>query len=177
MKIGIQTWGSDGDIRPFIALSEGLQAAGHDVTLVITSIDSDRFVNLGSRNGVNVISIASPVVADKKELQAIEEAVFADAVPTSQFRKILEKLFLPAEQEMFAAAEKTLHRKRSCSGSLWPLPIKRSSGKTSPKLGQRFAGAQPRSLRFLSTARYSKSRGILQPCLVANFKMDYEQKL
>ena len=54
MKIGIQTWGSDGDIRPFIALSEGLQAAGHNVTLVITSIDSDRFVNLGSRNGVNV---------------------------------------------------------------------------------------------------------------------------
>jgi len=29
MRIGIQTWGSDGDIRPFIALAGGLQAAGH----------------------------------------------------------------------------------------------------------------------------------------------------
>lgn len=31
MKIGIQTWGSNGDIRPIIALADGLQNAGHTV--------------------------------------------------------------------------------------------------------------------------------------------------
>ncbi len=36
MKIGIQTWGSDGDVRPFIALAAGLRAAGHDVTVAAT---------------------------------------------------------------------------------------------------------------------------------------------
>ena len=43
MKIGMQTWGSHGDIRPFLALAEGLQAAGNEVHLVITCFDSDTY--------------------------------------------------------------------------------------------------------------------------------------
>lgn len=40
MKIGIQTWGSDGDIRPFLALAGGLRAKGHDVSLAVNSVDN-----------------------------------------------------------------------------------------------------------------------------------------
>lgn len=40
MNIGIQTWGSNGDIRPLLALSEELQKAGHLVTLVVSSIET-----------------------------------------------------------------------------------------------------------------------------------------
>ena len=40
MKIGIQTWGSNGDIRPMIALANGLQNSGHSVTLVVSSLDN-----------------------------------------------------------------------------------------------------------------------------------------
>jgi hypothetical protein len=40
MKIGIQTWGSNGDSRPMLALAGGLQKAGHVVTLVVSSIDN-----------------------------------------------------------------------------------------------------------------------------------------
>jgi len=29
MRIGLQTWGSEGDIRPLLALAGGLQSAGH----------------------------------------------------------------------------------------------------------------------------------------------------
>ena len=36
MKIGLQTWGSEGDIRPFTALAAGLVDAGHEVTLAVT---------------------------------------------------------------------------------------------------------------------------------------------
>jgi UDP:flavonoid glycosyltransferase YjiC (YdhE family) len=32
MKIGLQTWGSEGDIQPFITLAGGLVCAGHEVT-------------------------------------------------------------------------------------------------------------------------------------------------
>ena len=39
MRIGLQTWGSEGDIRPFVALADGLNEAGHEVTLVITSVE------------------------------------------------------------------------------------------------------------------------------------------
>jgi UDP:flavonoid glycosyltransferase YjiC (YdhE family) len=34
MKIGLQAWGSEGDIRPLIALSHGLARRGHDVELM-----------------------------------------------------------------------------------------------------------------------------------------------
>ena len=34
MRIALITLGSEGDVRPFIALGLGLQAAGHDVLLV-----------------------------------------------------------------------------------------------------------------------------------------------
>ena len=46
MKLGLQTWGSDGDIRPFVALAGGLSAAGHDVTLVVTSVDNKDYTLL-----------------------------------------------------------------------------------------------------------------------------------
>ncbi len=43
MKIGIQTWGSNGDIRPMLALADGLKKAGHSVTLVVSSIDNHSY--------------------------------------------------------------------------------------------------------------------------------------
>ena len=36
MKIGLQAWGSEGDIQPFTALAAGLVQAGQDVTLLVT---------------------------------------------------------------------------------------------------------------------------------------------
>ena len=43
MKIGIQTWGSNGDIRPLLALADGLQKQGHQVTFVVSSIDNQSY--------------------------------------------------------------------------------------------------------------------------------------
>jgi len=39
MRIGRQTWGSNGDILPFLALTEGLQAAGHEVTVHTNQVE------------------------------------------------------------------------------------------------------------------------------------------
>ncbi len=36
MKFGIQSWGSEGDNRPLLALAAGLASAGHEVNLVIS---------------------------------------------------------------------------------------------------------------------------------------------
>ena len=38
MKIGMQAWGSEGDIRPMVALGHGLVQRGHEVELVYTDI-------------------------------------------------------------------------------------------------------------------------------------------
>lgn len=106
MKIGIQTWGSLGDIRPFWALADGLQAVGHKVTLVTTRVDSADQENYRSQAGATIIPIASPVIATKKELQEIEQAIFAERDPVCQTQMIIKKLFLPAEEEMYKASEK-----------------------------------------------------------------------
>ncbi|MEH1848673.1 MAG: glycosyltransferase [Nostoc sp.] len=57
MKITIVSWGTFGDIVPYIALSLGLQRAGHTVQLA-TDDEHQEFVN---RNGVNFVSISSNV--------------------------------------------------------------------------------------------------------------------
>ena len=69
MKIGLQTWGSHGDIRPFVALAKGLQAAGHEVTLVITCVDSDRYTALQAAPPFELQVVASPVVPDRAVLE------------------------------------------------------------------------------------------------------------
>jgi len=39
MRIGLQTWGSAGDIRPFVALAAALKRAGHEPFLAATAVD------------------------------------------------------------------------------------------------------------------------------------------
>ncbi|MDE2463316.1 MAG: hypothetical protein KGO02_06355, partial [Alphaproteobacteria bacterium] len=75
MKIGIQTWGSHGDIRPFVALADGLQAAGHVVTLSITCVDSERYNGLSPRTGFGLRVVSTPVVPDKLLLEKVGDAI------------------------------------------------------------------------------------------------------
>ena len=43
VRIGIQTWGSEGDIRPFVALGAALAQRGHAVELLYTEIGERRY--------------------------------------------------------------------------------------------------------------------------------------
>jgi len=63
----MQTWGSHGDIRPFLALAEGLQAAGNDVHLVITCVDSGAYEGIASASGVKISVVASPVLTPEQQ--------------------------------------------------------------------------------------------------------------
>lgn len=106
MKIGIQTWGSHGDIRPFVALADGLQVAGHDVTLVATCVDSDRYSGLGARTGFKFQAVATPVMADKRQLEETGRALLRERDPIEQTRLAIERFLLPAEAEMLRASDR-----------------------------------------------------------------------
>ena len=54
MKIGIQTWGSEGDINPFIALAKALSKAGNEVTLAITSTDRNDYKTISKKHGFTI---------------------------------------------------------------------------------------------------------------------------
>jgi UDP:flavonoid glycosyltransferase YjiC (YdhE family) len=105
MKIGMQTWGSHGDIRPFLALAEGLQAAGNEVHLVITCVDSGAYEGIESANGVKISLVASPVLTPAQQ-EGIGRTAYAIRNPMTQMATILRLCFDPVEDAMFEAARR-----------------------------------------------------------------------
>jgi UDP:flavonoid glycosyltransferase YjiC (YdhE family) len=103
MKIGMQTWGSHGDVRPLLALAEGLQAAGNEVHLVITCIDSDAYRDIRSVHGVRITVLASPVLLPEQQEKV---AAMAQDIrnPFRQMASILDMCFSPVEDCMFDAS-------------------------------------------------------------------------
>jgi sterol 3beta-glucosyltransferase len=105
MKIGIQTWGSHGDIRPFLALAEGLQAAGNDVHLVITCVDSDAYQGMVSASGVQISVVASPVLTPEQQ-ETVGRTAYDIRNPMTQMATILRLCLDPVEDAMFDAARR-----------------------------------------------------------------------
>ncbi len=103
MKIGMQTWGSHGDVRPFLALAEGLQAAGHDVHLVITCVDNSAYEGMVSEHGVKITSLPTPVFTAAQQAQ-LARTIYGIRNPMTQMAAILRLIFAPVEDAMFAAA-------------------------------------------------------------------------
>ena len=52
MRIALATWGSAGDVRPLIALAAGFKRAGHEPTLLVTSVDDADYRPLCAAHGV-----------------------------------------------------------------------------------------------------------------------------
>ena len=101
MKIGIQTWGSNGDIRPFIALADGLKNAGHSVTLVVSSIDNRNYAETCHTLGINYLQVPEHVDFD---MPAFAQRSFK--MNTLQWLiALLEASFFPYEPEIYQAAQ------------------------------------------------------------------------
>ncbi|SFL23342.1 UDP:flavonoid glycosyltransferase YjiC, YdhE family [Nitrosomonas aestuarii] len=101
MRIGIQTWGSDGDILPFLALAEGLQAAGHQVTVAFTSVDNKDYSTISAKCGFQALK-----VFDRFE-EGMDQAmtqIIATNDPLKQFILVMEKYFDPAVYDMYDAS-------------------------------------------------------------------------
>lgn len=104
MKIGMQTWGSHGDIRPFLALAAGLQAAGNEVHLVVTGVDG-ACRDLASASGVRITVVASPVLTPAQQ-EDVARMAYGIRNPMTQMAAILRLCFAPVEDAMFAAAQR-----------------------------------------------------------------------
>jgi sterol 3beta-glucosyltransferase len=103
MKIGLQAWGSEGDIRPLIALSHGLARRGHDVELIYTDFEDRQFDALANALGFRARAVATPV-ADPDEMTRIGLRILDARDPLTQSQIIVRHLFDPVSEQMFAAA-------------------------------------------------------------------------
>ena len=104
MKIGIQTWGSEGDIRPMVALGHGLVQRGHDVELVYTDIANRQYEQVAASLGMTARAVATPVIADENELYEIGLRVINARNPLVDGKIVFDRLLRPVEDAIFAAA-------------------------------------------------------------------------
>ncbi|MEN8232983.1 MAG: hypothetical protein ABFR35_09945 [Thermodesulfobacteriota bacterium] len=101
MKIGLQTWGSDGDILPFIALADGLSSAGHEVTVAYTSVDNKDYSHLGKAMNFRLFKAFEKFETDT---ESIFTALTQTKDPLKELSFMFEKYFDPAIEEMYAAS-------------------------------------------------------------------------
>ncbi len=100
MRVGIQGWGSEGDLRPLIALAGRVRASGHDVRLVLTPIDGKDYGPLCRSLDVPHKAVPERMAVDLQQL--VRESESSD--PTKLMVKAMDMLFYPYLEAMYAAA-------------------------------------------------------------------------
>ena len=104
MRVGLQTWGSEGDILPFLALAAGLVKAGHQVKLCITEVAERDYSGIALRHGFEIVNAPNPYLSSVDIIDKMGQAFKAFRDPAAQL-KIINRYFLyPAEAVMFDAA-------------------------------------------------------------------------
>jgi len=103
MRIGIQTWGSEGDIRPFIALGHALTMRGHQVEMLYTEIGERRYDAVADALGFRARAVASPVIADTDQTHAIGLEAINARDQLQQGLIIFKRLLEPVIPQMYDA--------------------------------------------------------------------------
>ena len=103
MRIGLQTWGTEGDISPFAALARGLAEKGHHVLLSVTGIQgAGADLNLGDDN----IEVTFPGFLDipRSEFSKLGRNMVSSRNPATKSRVFVRTLLNPSIHRMFEAA-------------------------------------------------------------------------
>jgi sterol 3beta-glucosyltransferase len=104
MKVGIQTWGSEGDINPFVALASGLSKAGHRVTLAITSADRKDYNGIADGFGFGLGNI-DYIGRSEEHLNDIGKRLIETSKPLDQLKLIYDEMFEPGVAAMYETAQ------------------------------------------------------------------------
>lgn len=104
MRIALQTWGTEGDIRPFFALAGELVRRGHEVRLLYTNVEGRDLSILGHGIGIDATNIAGEHFQRHREhiaARARENLTIGN--PVVQLRRILEDTLDPVAEQMLDA--------------------------------------------------------------------------
>lgn len=103
-KIALQTWGSDGDVHPFITLSGALAERGHDVTLAVTSIEPKSYRSYAERLGFRLIEVGH-VGADEADMHRLVRTMYSLRNPLAQAAFMFDELMAPGIPAIHQAAQ------------------------------------------------------------------------
>jgi len=125
MNIGIQTWGSNGDIRPMLALSDALRQKGHQVTLAVSSIDNSNYADICRRLDIRYLQIPDHIDFD---MPAFAQKTFR--MNTLQWlNALLEAVFFPYERAIYQASQQLAAENDCLIGHHFLYPLKLAAGK------------------------------------------------
>ena len=99
MKIGLQTWGTEGDVRPFLALAAGLKSAGHEVTLLTTEIQNRDFSMEADEHQIAYRSVGQIECGEERFKQLVQQ-VFNEKNPARMGLILLEICFKDSDKSM-----------------------------------------------------------------------------
>lgn len=119
MRVGLQGWGSEGDLRPLIALAGRLRSLGHEARVVVTPIDGKDYRPL-----CHSLDIAVQTVPERMRMTLqglVREARSAN--PTRLMTAVLDATFFPYIEEMYEASLALCAGSEVVVGgpSCWPL--------------------------------------------------------
>lgn len=103
VRIGIQTWGSEGDIRPFVALGHALASRGHDVEMLYTEISDRRYEAVARSLGFTARAVASPVLPNEAEYHEIGLKIINTRDQLQQGLLIAKHMLEPVIAPMYQA--------------------------------------------------------------------------
>jgi UDP:flavonoid glycosyltransferase YjiC (YdhE family) len=101
MRAGLVTWGSSGDVRPFIALAAGLKAAGHDVHLVISDPVGVDYAPLCGALGIPFSRVPEKIEFD---MAGYTHKFARTRNSVKALKAILDEGYFPFVEQLYAAA-------------------------------------------------------------------------
>jgi sterol 3beta-glucosyltransferase len=105
MRVGLQSWGTEGDIRPFFALARALEQRGHEVRLLYTNVEGRDLSELGRGLGGAVTHVgAAYLQAQRERLDAQASENLRIRNPITQLERIFAQTMDPVADEMFQAS-------------------------------------------------------------------------
>lgn len=123
MRVGLQTWGTEGDVRPFLALAAGLAGRGHAVTLVATEITEKDYTDYG-REFNFTMRHAGELGLSPLEIKAVASEVFNDRNPVRAGDKLLKAFFYPLADDMLREAKTLCETCDIVIGHFFVFPLK-----------------------------------------------------
>jgi sterol 3beta-glucosyltransferase len=154
LRIGIQTWGSEGDIRPFVALGAALTRRGHQVELLYTEISQRRYEHVAAALGFTARGVASPVIADPEREYEVGLAAIGARDEFSQGRVIVRELLDPVVEPIYEAGLELCSRSDLLIHHFFLHPSRAAADKTAtPQMTVAFA-------HMLAPSRYIHPSGL-----------------
>ena len=130
MKIGLQAWGSEGDIQPFTALAAGLVNSGHTVTLVVTDNIGRDYSELAKRFGYQLVPVTNPKITSTAASDKIWRQIIELGNPIKQAELVMKFGFDPVVESMYAAAKKLCEENDAVVGHFFVYPLRVAAEKS-----------------------------------------------